>query len=255
MTCRLIAFLILCLLLANCKSNSKIGVQKKSESKPKKNILNFKNDGCEVLIKEVSKNNINNFKNSYRKGGHLEMHSDCIPLNKLLCVIMDIDKSDMIFDDKYLENIYYSVIIEQCLFCKSLDSTIKKEIIDALPINIEKKLFNVDSTFILVKDREKLMNYANTTYSDTIVSESEVTIDSLQFENLELEDIFSKLSKEYNKNLIFDSQENVRIDYKLKKSDWNSISKKLETDLGLAFNTKTTQKEKYIVKRKLLIEK
>jgi len=255
MKLKLLFFLSICLLFTDCKNKTKALVHDDTESNTFNYRFNYENDSCKINIKEVNISNICNFTNRYTNEPFLTMHSDCISLEELLCILKDIDKTSIILDSKDLENKYYSVIVDQKVNNARQDSMIKSKIIDALSIKIEKKIYNIDTIMITVSDRKKFVKHTNTTISDTILSKARISQDSMIFENYELEKILALISEEYDNALILASKETRRINLKLKKTDWNILKENLKSDLGLALKTVTYQKLNYIVKRKSLIEK
>lgn len=246
MKLKLLFFISICLLFTNCKNKTKDLVPVETESK----AFNYENDSCKIHIKEVNINNISHYTNSYTIDPFLTMHSDCISLVDLLCILKDIDKTSITLDSKDLENKHYSVIVDQQEKNARQDSMIKSKIMEALPIKIEKNSYTIDTIMISVSDRKKFVKHTNTTISDTIRSKAKISQDSMVFENYTLKDIIALISKEYDKALVLPSKETRRINLKLKKTDWNILEENLKSDLGLALNTVTYQKMNYIVKKK-----
>ena len=77
-------------------------------------------------------------------------------------------------------------------------------------------------------------------------------VEKLNFiKNYQLKKVLATLSKEFNKNLILTTNAQKRVNISFNEKDWESIKTKLETDLGLFFDTKTYQKEKYIITEKV----
>ncbi|MCW3806331.1 hypothetical protein [Plebeiibacterium marinum] len=255
MNIKLLTSFAICLILTNCKNISETtGHNNNVVLNTNKYVLDFENDSCKVTIKEVNKKDFASFKNSYCSEPFLGMKADCISLKQLLSIIKKTDSTSILIDNDEFNHPYYSAFIDQKVICKMQDTLIKKKIIDALLITIEKKLFTIDTIMVTVNDKEKYTRFSNMVISDTIVSKSIVSQDSVIFENFELEKILTHLGGDFNKVLKLDSKEIQRIDLKLKRSDWDTTREKLETDLGLAFNTKSASKEKYIVKSLSMIK-
>ncbi len=250
-----LALMIVCLLFNNCKSKSTKTEKSDLAVNPPKYVLSLETDSCKVIIKEVNQSNFQSYKNSHYSEPFFGMNAECISLKDLLGIIKDIEVNSIIFENKNLENQYYGVLVDQKVMSSQQDSMIKSNIIESLKINIEKKTFNIDTVMVSVGNKRKFLKYANTIVSDTIRSQSILSQDSMIFENYNLEKILTSLSKEFNKTLSLCVEEPQRINIKLRKSDWNSTKAKLESELGLAFNIKTTQEEKYIVRTDNLVEK
>jgi hypothetical protein len=123
---------------------------------------------------------------------------------------------------------------------------IECKIFDALSIEINKKTFNIETSMVTVHDKEKYAKHSQIKASDTLEIKLCTWEDSVSFENFELEKILAFLGEEYNRVFII-SEETPRINFKLKKGDWNLTEEKLEADLGLALDTKTVQEERYVL--------
>ncbi len=248
-----LALLMICFLFTNCKNKSE--TSETINISPIEYVLNFENDSCKLVIKEVNKSNFSSYKNSHQSAPFLEMKADCISLKELLGIIKGIEVNSIIFNNKSFENQYYSVFIDQKVISDLQDSIIKSNIIESLNVVIEKETFNIDTLMVSVDNRVKFLKYANTTISDTIRSQSRLSQDSIIFENYNLERILAFLSKEFDKTLCLSVEEPQRLNIKISKSDWNSTKIKLESDLGLDFNIERTHDEKYTVRKDNLTEK
>lgn len=238
-----------CLLLTSCKN--KLATKEASDTSPipLKYVLNLETDSCNVIIKEVDKSNFSNYTNIYKSEPFLGLKAECISLKELLVIIKDIDVNSIIFENKSLENQYYGVVVDQKVISSLQESMIKNKILESLNLNIKKKTFSIDTVMVSVVNKRKFLKFANTTVSDTIRSQSSLSQDSIIFENYNLEKILAFLSREFDKTLFLCVEEPQRINIRLRKSDWYSTKAKLESDLGLAFNIKTTQEEKFIVSK------
>lgn len=243
------ALMMICLLLMNCKN--KLVTKETSDTYPipLKNVLNIETDSCKVIIKEVDKSNFSSYTNSHHCEPFLGMKAECISLKELLGIIKDIDVNSIILENKSLENQYYGVVVDQQMISSLQDSMIKNKIIESLNLNIKKKTFYIDTVMVSVGNKRKFLKFANTIVSDTIRSQSSLSQDSIIFENYNLEKILAFLSREFDKTLFLCVEEHQRINIRLRKGDWYSTKAKLESDLGLAFNIKTTQEEKFIVSK------
>ncbi len=246
--------MMICFLFSNCNKKSTTETSD-LYTNTSKYVLNLETDSYKVVINKVDKRNFENYRNSHHSEPFLGMKAECISLKELLSIIKDIQVNSIILDNKSLENQFYSVQVTQKTISNIQDSTIKSDIVESLNVIIEKKSFNIDTLMVSIDNKRKFLKHANNTVSDTIISQSRLSQDSIIFENYNLEKILASLSKEFDKTLSLSVEEPQKIDFKLAKSDWNSIKEKMKADLGLAFNINTTQVEKYTVRKDNLRDK
>lgn len=244
---KLLVLFSICLVFYQCKNKPQTVLSDNTESNSIRYVLNIENDSCKIEIKEVDKSKRSNFSNGYNREPRFGVRADCLSLKELVGIIKDIDTSLIISNSKDLDNQFYSVLIKQKTTTDNQDSTIKNDIIKAFDLNIQKKIFSIDTTIISMNDQTKYTKFYNKEISDTVSSKYRISEDLIEFENSDLNNIVVHLREIYNKVLILDTRVSQRIDYKIKRDNWESIKDKLESDLGIHFKTHVTQIEKYII--------
>lgn len=244
---KLLVLFSICLTFYQCKNGSQPVLSNNINTDSIKYVLNIENDSCKIEIKEIDKSKLFNLSNGYSYEPRLDVRADCLSLKELVGIIRNIDTSIIITNSQGLKNKFYSVLIKQNTRTNQHDSMIINDIIKAFDINIEKKIFSIDTTFISMNDLTKYKKYSSITIGDTVFSKYRISEDLIEFENTGLDGIVAHLSKIFNKALILDTKVSQRIDYKIRRNDWESIKDKLESDLGIHFNTQVTQIEKYVI--------
>lgn len=244
---KLLVLFSICLVFYQCKNKSQTVFSDNTKSNSTKYVLNIGNDSCKIKIKEVDRSKRSNFSNSYTREPRFEIRANCISLRQLIGIIKNVDTSLIISNSKDLDNQFYSVFINQKTTTDNQDSSIKNDIMKAFDLKIQKKYFSIDTTIISMNDQTKYKRFSNNEISDTVYSKYRISKDSIEFENSDLDNIVVHLKEIYNKVLILNTSVAQRIDYKIKRDDWESVKDKLESDLGIHFKTHVTQIEKYLI--------
>ncbi|MFW6351291.1 MAG: hypothetical protein ACOC2E_02800 [Bacteroidota bacterium] len=225
-----------------------------------RSVLYIENDSCSVNIKEIERRSIEVYENSVYESSVLRVDCEFIPLKTLISLTLNVDTASLCFEDNRLVKKYYSAFVEQKTSNEKQDSIIRNRIIDALGLYVEKEFISVDTTFISSKDKSKYLEYYSEP-KDEMKSSCQLTSASLPdgskrisgsmtFNNYKLSDVISKIGEELDKTLVINTDENETITYNIKFSGWEALKEKLETDLGLDFNTYSTQRKIYSVKIK-----
>lgn len=261
MKTKLLSLIIACLLLSNCTSPSAHKEESASNANRSEQLLNIDTDKYQIVLKKVKKTELQNATVGYHYEPYFGIKADYLSLKDLLHITMNVEAKDIIVENESLKNQYFSILIDQKLTSNNQqDSIIKSTVLDALHINIQKETLKVDTIIVSIGNKKKFLRHVNTTTpssindtNDTIRIRSEyaLSVDSMTFENYEIEELLRAVNREYdNKPLVLNPTASQRVDFKLKRDDWDTVISTLESELGLTFTTKTSQEEKYIVTKK-----
>ena len=224
----------------------------------KRHLLIIENDSCDVNIRERNSSSIEIVKNAFYDSPFLRLDCESISLKKLISLTLNVDTSFIVFEDNLLNSKHYRAFVHQKETNEKEDSKLRKKIIGALGLFVEKEFITVDTTVVSLSDKNKYLMYLseqkNGKESSFQISRaslpdgSKLVSGSMTFDNYKLSEIMSKIGEEVDKTLVISADVNETITYSIKFSDWEALKEKLEDDLGLSFNTYSSQIGIYKVK-------
>ncbi|MDD7915299.1 hypothetical protein [Polaribacter ponticola] len=246
---RLLLLFATCFAFYNC-SNKKQEIQNTNKTNSINYILDSVTDTYTIKIKEDKKTNFRSFKNAMSIAPTLNINAEFISLKQLISVTKNIDTNAIILN-KDLKNSYYKVYLKQKNLDFPQDSLVRNIIIASLGIKIDKKNIGIDTIMVSVKNSKKYRTAINKKNKREPITSKYINSNNIKsFENYQIKDILAVLGKEFNKNLVFTTNAQKRVNISFKEKNWESIKTRLELDLGLFFDTKTYPKVKYIITEK-----
>ncbi|WP_215223872.1 hypothetical protein [Echinicola shivajiensis] len=227
-----------CIIFVNCTNKPKADTSKEIISSEDIIILDVETQGYKILIEEIENPKKSIITNSHSLTPYLGVKADYISLRDLMGLIKNIDPSSIELANRSLDNKHYSVLISQNWVDENREEKIKNAIIEALGISIETQQTYFDTTVVALSERSKFLKFSSEQPEKTIKNKFTLSRDFISFENTDLDNLVASLDSHFNKVLTLNSKETQRINYKIKRADWNTTKIRLETGLGLSFSAK-----------------